>query len=265
MMMEQVVPTPKAMDVTYPNYVSSQRTTLCDIMCTSNTPMPLLELPTPPEKMRPLLATLPYDKVPLVGPMKASTKFQKYKVDGNRSRLVEELKKDHEEFLLKVQFEKESVGNKKKKAATKIQAAFRGFKSRPKKHSYIPNKKPKTAMTQNEIQDELCKMAVGLKLKPIPGLNLEWRAKASKRKVRIETAAAYRMQKFFRMISARNLAKVVVSTRRMEFLNQQARIITRAIVYMKTKNFAKRVDAMKRERSSIKIQAQVRKFQAQAR
>lgn len=264
-MSKLLVPTAKPMDVTYPAYVQSQRTTLCDVMCTSNSAMPMMDLPTPPEKLRPLLATLPYEKIPLVGPMKSSTKFQKFKVDGNKTRVIEELKKERLEFLEKIKSEKELLDMKKARAAIKIQATFRGYKIRRKRRTYNPKRKFRGGLSQNEIQDELCKMAVDLKLKPIPGLNLEWRTKASKRKIRIENAAAYRIQRFFKMITARNLAKIVVQTKRMEFLNRQARIITRSIVYMKTKNFAKRVDAMKRERSAIKIQAQVRKFQAQAR
>lgn len=264
-MSKLLVRTAKSMDVTYPAYVQSQRTTLCDVMCTSNSAMPLMELPTPPEKLRPLLATLPYEKIPLVGPMKATTKFQKFKVDGNKTRIIEELKKERLEFLEKIKAEKDFLDMKKSRSTIKIQAAFRGYKIRRKRRTYIPKKKFRSGLSQNEIQDDLCKMAVELKLKPIAGLNLEWRTKASKRKIKIEYAAAYRIQRFFKMITARNLAKVVVQSKRIDYLNQQAKVITRAIVYMKTKNFAKRVDAMKRERSAIKIQAQLRKFQAQAR
>jgi ribosomal protein L25 (general stress protein Ctc) len=262
------VPRVEPMTISNPSYVSSLRTTLCDISSTTNTAFPLKEdLPIPAPKLKPTLVNLPYDRpVGMVGPIKSSTLFQKLKVDDSKVRKVIELKSDREVFLKKLLKEKQVTNRIKNEAVIRIQALFRGYRLRRQRKlitpSYCPRKKSRKFLSQFELQDELCQMAMDLKLKPIDGLNLEWRAKASKRRIRIENAAAFRMQKFFRMLFERSVAQVVVKRKRVEFVNKKACVITKAVRFMKTKNFVKRVDAMKRDRCSIVIQRQVRKYQA---
>lgn len=260
------IATVKPMMLAIPTFVPISRTTLCDINCTTNTPFPLMDLPPPPEKLKQLSATLPYDKplAGLVGPLKASTKFQRMKVDDVRLRKIAELKRDREEFFRRLNIEKIETTNRRNRAATKIQAAFRGYRVRPKPY-YEPMRKPKVYLTQMELLDELCKMATDLQLNPIPGLNLESRTKASKRKIRIDNAAAFRIQKFLKMIFQRSMARVVVSKKKSEKFNKAAKIITKAVRYTITRKFVKRVDLMKRVQLATKIQARVRQYQAKGR
>ena len=247
---------------TRPTYVSSVRTTLCDIVSTTNTPFPVDELPPVPPKLKPLIASLPSDRPVGVGPIKTTTLFQKFKVDDSKIRKVLELKREKDLFYAKLNREKEAANVKRHKSATKIQAVVRGYLRRPRPTPYLPNRKTKKNPTQFELQDELCQMAMDLHLKPLDGLNLEWRAKASKRRHKIENAAAFRLQKFFKMLYHRSIARVVVMRKRQDFVNRKAHVVTKAIRFMQTKNFVKRVDAMKRHRSAIVIQRQVRRFQA---
>ncbi len=260
-------PTRTSMQLVHCTLVAALRTTLCDIQCTTNTPFPIDELPPPPESVKQITATLPYDRplAGLVGPMKCTTKFQKYKVDDSIVRKMAELKRDRETYFRRLQQEKLESTTRRNRAATMIQAAFRGYRVRPKKNLYVPKKKPKVCLSHFELYDELCKMASELNLNPIPGLSLESRTKASKRKVRIETAAAFRLQKFFRMLYQKSMAKIVVMKKRQDRIHKAAMVITKAIRYVITRKFVKRVDHMKRVKSSIKIQCKVRQFRARLR
>jgi hypothetical protein len=263
----RLMPTRSAIPFAACTFVPALRTTLCDIQCTTNTPFPVDELPPPPDAIKQITATLPYDRplAGLVGPMKCTTKFQKYKIDDSIVRKMAELKRDREVYFRKLQQEKAETMMRKNKAATKIQAAFRGYRSRPKKNRYIPKRKPNVFLSHFELYDELCKMASDLNLNPIPGLNLESRTKASKRKVRIENAAAFRLQKFFRMLYQKSMAKIVVIKRKQDKIHKAAKVVTKAIRYIITRKFVKRVDHMKRIQSSIKIQCKVRQYQARLR
>ena len=61
------------------------------------------------------------------------------------------------------------------------------------------------------------------------------------------------------------MARVVVETKKAEKLHKSAKIITKAVRYIITKKFVKRVDHMKRVQLATKIQAKVRQYQAKAR
>lgn len=250
------------------HFVSSVRTTACDIMCTTNSALPEVKHLPPPPGEASLMATLPYEKIgqlPSTGQRKASTLFQKFRSGENIERHNVELRKEREDFMLKLFTDKKERDNKLFNAAVKIQKIFRGYRSRPRKYGYIPRRKRKKVLSQNELHDALCEMAGKLDLKPIPGLNLESRVKASKRKQKIENAAAFIIQRFFRMIFQRGLAMIVVKTRKVEQINKAACIITRAIRFLKTKNFIKRAESVKKGRSSVKIQCAYRRWRAYLR
>jgi hypothetical protein len=263
--MRYLVPTVEGMLIANPSYVSTIRTTLCDIMCTTNT-CRLTSEPKIPSGSQSFLATMPYEKVTTFkAPNRAMNRFQKLKSESINKGKMDELRKDRDEFYKKFHQEREEVMSSRSRAAVMIQAVFRGFKTRPKNLSYIPKRKKISVKTQNDIHDELCELALKMSLKPIPGLSLEPRIKASKRRIRIENAAAYRLQRFFRMIVNRKLALVVVKTKIMERMNNSSRIITRAVRFVITKKFVKRVETIKRERSAVIIQAYLRKFLAKKR
>ncbi len=104
---------------------------------------------------------------------------------------------------------------------------------------YSRKRKVVVVLSQNELQDELCRMAATLSLSPIAGLSLEARSKTSRRRNRIENAAAFRLQKFFRMLYERSMARFVVDARKRDLIQRSAKIITKAVRYIKTKNFVK--------------------------
>lgn len=112
------------------------------------------------------------------------------------------------------------------------------------------------------MQDELCTLAAKLGLKPIDGLNLETRSKTSRRKEKIMNAAAFRLHRFFDMILKRSRARKRVFARREEIINSAAKIITRAVRYVKMKKFVKRCDNIKKQQMATKIQCRTRIFHA---
>jgi hypothetical protein len=256
-----------AMDRSVCTIVASLRTTLCDIQCTTNTPFPVLDLPPPPEKTKQLVATLPYHKpyAGLVGPSHATTKFQKFQGDDTVVRKMAALKRDKETFFRKLEHEKHTIAQRRNRAATKIQATFRGYRARPNKHYYVPKKKPKAFLTHLELYDELCQMAANLKLDPIAGMSLEFRTKASKRRQRIENAAAFRMQRFFRMLYQRSIAQLILLLKRKDKINRAARVVTKAVRYVITKKFVKRANIVKHVKMATKIQCCLRCYQARLR
>lgn len=250
-------------------FVSTTRTTACDIMCTTNSALPevLNSLPPPPNDPS-LVASLPYEKAPqssISGQRKGATLFQKFRAGELVERKNVELRKEREDYMRKLFCDKKERDEKLYRAAVKIQKIFRGFRVRPRSYSYIPKKKRKKIFTQNELHDILCDIAGKLDLKPIAGLNLESRVKASKRKQKIENAAAFIIQRFFRMIFQRSLALLVVKTRRFDLINKSACIITRAIRFLKTKNFVKRAEMVNKGRCVLKIQCAYRKWRSYLR
>lgn len=233
-------------------------------MCTVNASL-LFNAPRPADSLKPLTATLPYKatkqqtikkKVP------NETLFQKLINSENIQRMDKELRRDREKYFAQLREEKQLTEEKRNKAATKIQALFRGFRKRKGPVKYIRRKRRIKVHTQNDMQDELCTLAAQLGLKPIDGLSLEARSKTSKRKEKIMNAAAFRLHKFMDMITKRSLARKRLQERREEILNRAARIITRAVRYVKVKKFVKRCENIKRQQMALKIQCRTRIFQA---
>jgi hypothetical protein len=266
--MEVFVPTAEGMIIADAFFISTARTTICDIMCTTNTTN--ISHSGAKGKMlpnsKPMLAVLPYEKMKtLVGPYKATTRIQKIKIDNIMRQKMDDLRRDRDAFYYELLRERDELNALKNQSATVIQATFRGFCARPRNHSYIPQKKNIIVHSQHDMHDELCNLAAMLNLKPIPGLSLEARSKASKRRLRIENAAAYRVQRFFRMIGNRKLALVVIRAKIKENQNNSARIITRAVRFVITKKFVTTVEIIKRERSAVIIQSYVRMFQGRER
>ena len=249
-------------ETTNVTYKSAVRTTLCDIMCTSNTIEAYQS--SKREKLKNLVATMPYEKSKtLNGPVKGATLVQKLKVQHINARKTEELKRQRDEFVNQMKHEKYERDKLKNKAATKIQAAFRGFKKRRKK--FLGRKpKPPVVLTQSEIYDELCAMASKLELPPIPGLSLEARSRASRRKRKIESVATMRIQKFFKMLVAKKRAKGKLRQRSVENIDRAARRIAKFFTYIKDKNAMNRFLEMKKNVLAIKVQCSERVRQSRA-
>ncbi len=241
-------------------YVHSVRSTLCDIMCTINTHKSF-EVQSSEAFSDSISASLPY-KSSQVNSAAGATRFQKLKISEIKHRKVDQLKRDRELYFNKLLVERYESNILRQSSAVKIQSLFRGYRKRPGMCDYSRQKKIIAVMSQNEIQDELCRMAAGLHLNPIAGLSLEARSKTSRRKNRIENAAAFRLQKFFRMLYERSMARFVVDIRRLEIINRSAKTITKAVRYIKTKNFVKKCDVIKKNNKALKIQMRFRIFQA---
>lgn len=246
-------------------YVSSVRTTLCDIMCTVNASL-LHNSPRPPESLKPLTATLPYKRTKqknLKSKIPNQTLFQKMIGGENQQRLDKELRKDRDEYFMQLRIEKEGIEKKRNKAATKIQALYRGYKKRRRPAPlYVRHKKRRKIHTQNDMQDELCTLAATLGLKPIDGLSLEARSKTSRRKEKIMNAAAFRIHRFLSMVYQRALALRRMDERRDEIIDKCSRIITRAVRYVKVRKFVKKCENIKRQQMALKIQCCTRIFQS---
>lgn len=262
------IPTFLSLSLQSQSYVPATRTTLCDIVCTTNTYMYESIAPDPPAAERQLYVTLPYTKESSLSMLtndSKTTRYQKLKLEDIKLRRTFELRKDREAFLWKLHQEKSDKERRLYRAAVQIQAVFRGFRVRPRNYSYIPRTKKKENLGQNELHDELCAIANRINLAPIPGLSLESRSKASRRKLKIENAAAFRIQRFFKMILYRSMALIVVRKKKHELFDTCARVITRSIAAMKQKKFIKRVEIIKKDRSIIKLQCCFRRYKAMLR
>eukprot|EP00597_Dinobryon_sp_UTEXLB2267_P010545 CAMPEP_0170100816 /NCGR_PEP_ID=MMETSP0020_2-20130122/1879_1 /TAXON_ID=98059 /ORGANISM="Dinobryon sp., Strain UTEXLB2267" /LENGTH=2204 /DNA_ID=CAMNT_0010323775 /DNA_START=142 /DNA_END=6754 /DNA_ORIENTATION=- len=209
---------------------------------------------------------MPYERSKtLNGPIKGATLFQKMRVNDITLRKTEELKRNRDEFIRQIKREKFEKDRLKFRAATKIQAAFRGFRARPKKPNSFRKQKAIVVLSQSELYDELCVMAAKLDLSPIPGLNLEARSRASKRKRRIETVAIFRIQNFFKMLVAKKKAKATLRLKSIENVEKAARKLTKFFRYIKTKNFVNRCEEIKKSRLILKLQCSERVHQSHAR
>eukprot|EP01038_Epipyxis_sp_PR26KG_P005099 gene5099-7108_t len=242
-------------------YSTSVRTTTCDILCTTNTSREF-EPSKVPLKFKALDVSLPYERLAVPDLSRGATKNQNYKLVEIRQKKSSELLKDRIKFFENLIIDKKFKEDIRNKAVIKIQSLFRGYQKRPGRATYKPKKKKISVLSQLDILDELCDMAVILKLKPIDGLNLEARSKASKRKNRIDNAAAFRIQRFFQMITAKRRAQVIVTLKRQEKIDRAARRITKAVRFMKTKNFLRNMDSVRRNNMAGDLQSQYRKYVA---
>ena len=154
-------------------YVSSSRTTICDIMCTKNTSR-IYENPKSYMKGQVSLAQIPHVKPQAInGPMTGQTDFQKMKINDLNSNLMDSMLVDRAIFFQQLQDEKQDKDDMKSRAATKFIALWRGYRKRPEKHkTYVRKKKKIAVLSQNDIVDELVVLSSDLGLKPIPGLFL---------------------------------------------------------------------------------------------
>jgi hypothetical protein len=102
------IPTFTYMQRHNPLFVSTIRTTLCDVMCTTNTTLPHSEMKAPPPSELPLLVTLPYEKASHAIPLdkKLTTKFQTFRFEESIIRKAMELKKERDSFLYNLRNDK---------------------------------------------------------------------------------------------------------------------------------------------------------------
>ena len=265
------IPTRVAPTVMTTNYLCTGRSTNCDINCTVTT-AEYYAVPIIPPQLVTVMGKLPYKKKKKIigSASKGETYFQKLKLSETKSKNQYLLKAEKEDFfqkLLRDRYEKEMYDNN---AVTMVQALFRGYRKRKMmgliKSTYQrPLKKRPKPLQISELQDELCQYASLLTLKPIPGLSLESRGRASRRRQKIEIAASLRVATCMRMFLAKRKAR-----RRMALIIFERRMLcaitlTRFFRFIKMKNFKKRLFADSSVKAAVIIQCQVRIWLAHLR
>jgi hypothetical protein len=222
-------------------YISTGRTTGCDIMCTTNTERIRSEIQTPKKfkKFIGLKASLPTDKpfslkttiIPTDPTPNQSLKFREH-----RTNLNDELKKEKVEFFKKLQRDRYNKKVQEYDSATKIQALFRGYNIRKLKlagKQYVNRKYKNVSLSHNDLVLELSMFATKLNLKPLQGLTLP--AYGSKKKDanhKFKVAAAIRLQCFFRMITKRLKYLKYKHSKRMAELTRATFVIIKFFKYI---------------------------------
>lgn len=238
-------------------------------MCISNTRS---VQDAPNKKFGKLSASLPFEKLKTItgtgSKSRNTTLMQKLKIVESKQLAAKALVRERDEYFHKIALEEEAKQLRRIRCAILIQAIFRGFRVRPRKPykrtvKVVTKPSPKALLL--EIQDELCDFAQLLSLKPIAGLNLESRGKTSKRRARIESAAAFRITRFFRMILCRKRARRELNEIRNQKLDRSARIVTRFFRLVKLKKWTKNLERENRSKAAQSIQCSIRSFQSRQR
>lgn len=262
-------PTFSPMTVSRSNLIYSGRTTTCDIMSVINTTSVFKRSTPSPEKSSPFKATLPYkkNKAKLGNVLNADTPWTKLQLFKSQKERNVQLIRERNYFMNELANERSDEEWHQHRCATKIQAAFRGFRTRPRtlQHYDIQRTRKKVRNTARDIQDELYAHAKLLKLTVIPGLTLEPRGKESRRRRKIAYAASIQIQEFFKMIVARRYARIRLEERKHEIRNLMARKLVRFFRYLFMLSFTKKADKMKRGANAVIIQNCVRSFIARNR
>eukprot|EP00607_Mallomonas_marina_P003434 CAMPEP_0182431434 /NCGR_PEP_ID=MMETSP1167-20130531/49232_1 /TAXON_ID=2988 /ORGANISM="Mallomonas Sp, Strain CCMP3275" /LENGTH=237 /DNA_ID=CAMNT_0024617777 /DNA_START=292 /DNA_END=1002 /DNA_ORIENTATION=- len=227
---DNFVPVALGMSISTMTYATGSRTTLCDIMCTSNTES---EYRLPKKSIDAVTAKLPYEhmstmnsfvKKKLIG----STIIASYKHATNQEKRNNMLKRERNAFFAKMEKEKYEKESKQNYNVTRIQAIFRGYLIR--RPTSYKRKQPKdwnnnAHLMIKEIQHDLCNWAELLDLKPIAGLSLEHRGRKSKRRAKIELAAVINIQAFMRVMIARIKANKMAAVQKQKRSNHAAKVL----------------------------------------
>lgn len=193
-------------------YHDFTRSTFSDIVCIVNSTKRQQSNEKSSSSSSKFRASMPYKKAIVLAPLQSvqssdypSSTVRVRESMENHVKLHEELKQERNRYFNKIISDKEEVARLQSESATKIQALFRGYRARPRylRRVYKPMAKPKLMISK--LHEELCIYASELNLKPIPGLNIETYRKTSKRRKKIENAAAFHICRFFMMISAKKL------------------------------------------------------------
>lgn len=268
----QSLPSAQPFVTTITTIIPYSRTTVCDIQCTVNTFKEWVDFDNTkggPKKSdrNGTSATLPKRKTTkLTSTEDGATPFQRLKLAEAHRKHNEDLIREKNEYFKKIISDKKRVFLHRHECAIKIQALFRGFRKRPKPKYFLKSAKKVFKFSIIELQDELCTLASNLNLRPIPGLSLEFRPKKnSKRRMRFENAAAYRIQVFFSMIYARKKAREYMSSYKIKQATTAAQTIVRFFRYIAILNFTKKCDVAKRHQMAAIIQRNVRGYLARLR
>jgi hypothetical protein len=170
---------------------------------------------------------------------------------------------ERSEFMERVKMDRELEKTMKNDAAVRIQALVRGHCLRVRRgKSQSSRAKTPAVLSISDIRAELCKLAEQLELKPIKGLTLAVKAKNSKRMLKIENAAAFRIQAFLHMIVARKKARRILEGRIKERKAKAARRIASFFRFARGMAKFRRLSVGIKNSAAITIQCGARKFRA---
>ena len=293
---QEMVSTVKPLCESISRYIYTGRSTGCDIMCCTNTSkataVPVVKDPT-------TAVTLPYTKKFSFASLgKGETPWQKLKFDEARISRNNALKMERDAFVERLHADRRALEeieaeektllaaapgsgggggdcdidvNADPDASTKGKNESRNY-ALFVRHSLRPVVSRKLTLSKEEerrmmreigeLQDELCSLAAKMSLKPIRGLTLEPRGKASRRKRQVENAAARRLQKWCKMLAAKRLAKQRCQIFRDEKRSQAAKTIQVMFKKIGTKSFLKNCEAGRKNDAAKVIQCAGRKFLA---
>jgi hypothetical protein len=247
--------------------ILAMRTTISDIMCTSNTHIEFKEAAHSLKSTLKAEATLPYsyseDKLRKVP--KGNTDFARFRNIEVKFNKGDDLKRERLEYIQKQENEKREKNEKRILSAIKIQKVFRGFRVRPKP-SYRPKRyaglfrNVPSNFDLSNFHAEMCNYARMFGLKPIPGLNLEFEDTLNRRRKKIKYAAVLRVQCFFRMAICRNRFR---KHHKQAMLERKKRATTQLQKFGRFVIGSKLSDEKKNRlqiESAIKIQTRIRMF-----
>jgi len=244
------------------------RTTLCDIMCTTTTPSEYQEARLSPKKFsKNLNVCLPYKHSHSLEELfDAKTPMQSIKAAEARRRRNQVLKDERDEFMSKTRHDRVVKEHRERLASVKIQAAVRGYLSRPRDVAARRPPRGPHVLSPSELKDFLTDLAARLHLKPIKGLTLTGKTgKKSKHDAELRNAAAYVLQRFFYMNLMRKVARS-----RMHLYRLLRSVRQQWVLHRFVKRTVKRLRELRREakmqrHAATVIQTQMRAFLARRR
>lgn len=241
------------------SFVTSSRTTICDIMCISNTEKERI-YKTPQRNGRSLFAKLPGQSDSPVK-VKGKTLVDKYRYATNQQKRNSSLKAEKDAFFRKIEQDKIELSRKKEISVIKIQASIRGYlKRRPT--SYVhKTRQPQSAMQfTHDIQEDLCAWADAIDLKPIVGLSLESKGKKSRRREKIEFAAVLKIQSILRMFLAVLRVERIFLAKKHKRRDKAAAILQKFFKWVMKKVADTIRETALRQAAALKIQYSYRKY-----
>ena len=243
-------------------YVHEQTHPTIEFTCTSSTPS------IAPSSNVQLLNDVPMVQFPYTKPyrvktsaVKAKTTYQLMKINLAQKILHAELIAERNKFFKNENTRKLNEDQKRNASAVKIQALYRGHCLRESRAMHPSPKRrsmKKAPIHRRDVQEELRQLAANLRLKPIPGLNLDAVPRRSKTKDNIAIAAAIQLQCFLRAAFAKRLFRV-----RAHLMQQKRekraglRIMRFFIAIRKRKEMAQR-RITEETRAAVRIQSWVR-------
>lgn len=267
----------QGMSVSYHMICPTSRTTTCDVMCLTNTYYEKktdssVKVSKTTDK---ILAALPYANMDTLNKiLNGNTDFTLYRTTEIKERKGLELKLERQQYLQRIQAEKQALEKKQIQSAILIQAIFRGFRIRNQKHpvqrvdgkrqfKWIKIHVPEFEVTS--FHNELCDYANALGLKPIHGLTLESYESQNRRLQKIEFAATLRLQCFFRMSCCLIKAKKRLNEARSRKREEAVRTIQNFARWILKKTKQQQDIENQKSIAVVKMQTRFRMFLAQKR